>query len=52
MLLAEGETLTMVAYNLEIGMTKKLAARVEEKGEVILNAKLFGDIVRRLPRGV
>ena len=49
MLLAEGETLTMVAYNLEIGMTKKLSARVEEKGEVILNAKLFGDIVRRLP---
>lgn len=49
MLMAEGEQLTMVAYNLEIGMTKVLAARVEEAGEVILNAKLFGDIVRRLP---
>ena len=49
MLMAEGEKLTMVAYNLEIGMTKVLAARVEEPGEVILNAKLFGDIVRRLP---
>lgn len=49
MLMAEGGQLTMVAYNLEIGMTKVLAARVEEAGEVILNAKLFGDIVRRLP---
>ncbi len=49
MLTAQGEQLTMTAYNLEIGMTKTLDARVEEPGEVILNAKLFGDIIRRLP---
>lgn len=49
LLSAESGKLTMIAYNLEIGMTKTLDARVEEDGEVILNAKLFGDIVRRLP---
>lgn len=49
LLSAEKSELTLIAYNLEIGMTKILDARVDEPGDIILNARLFGDIVRRLP---
>lgn len=49
LLCAESGKLSIIAYNLEIGMTKILECRVEEEGEIIVNAKLFGDIIRRLP---
>ncbi len=41
--------ITLCGYDLELGMTTKIEASVEEKGSVILSARLFGDIVRRLP---
>lgn len=49
MLLAEGAHIKTVAYNLEIGMTKMVEARVLEEGEIIINAHLLCDIIRRLP---
>ena len=31
------------------GIRAKVSAGVEEKGEIVLNARLFGDIIRRMP---
>lgn len=41
--------LTLCGYDLELGMTTQMEANVEEKGKIVLSARLFGDIVRRLP---
>jgi DNA polymerase III subunit beta len=49
LLKAEDHEITLCGYDLELGMTTKIEAGVEEKGSVILSARLFGDIVRRLP---
>jgi DNA polymerase-3 subunit beta len=39
----------LTGYNLEIGITKEIDAKTTTNGGVILNAKLFGDILRKLP---
>ncbi len=37
------------AYNLELGISTTLAADCKEDGEIVLNAKLFSGMVRRIP---
>ena len=46
---AKGSQITLCGYDLELGMTTSLEGQIEEPGRVVLNARLFGDIVRRLP---
>ncbi|MVB10891.1 Beta sliding clamp [Caprobacter fermentans] len=46
---ADEGTVLLCGYDLELGITTILDCRVEEKGSVVLSAKLFGEIVRRLP---
>ena len=46
-----GTTLTLTGYNMETAITYTIDADVAEGGTCILPAKLFGDIVRRLPEG-
>lgn len=41
--------LTLSAYNLEIGMSTTIPALIGESGRIVLSARLFGDIVRRMP---
>ncbi|MBQ7345507.1 MAG: DNA polymerase III subunit beta [Oscillospiraceae bacterium] len=43
--------LELTGYNMETGITYQIDADVTEPGECILPAKLFGDIIRRLPEG-
>ena len=40
--------IALVSYNLEMGITASMEARVEEPGEIIIPAKVFSDIVRRI----
>lgn len=40
--------LKLCGYDLELGITTVIEAQVDEPGEVVLSARLFGDIVRRL----
>ncbi len=40
--------LKMMAYNLELGMTKTIPAAVKEEGSIVLNARIFGEILRKL----
>ena len=49
LLSAENGALTICGYDLEIGITTKIPAMIEENGSIVLNARLFSDIVRRLP---
>ncbi len=41
--------LTVSGYNMQTGIRAKVSAEVTEPGEIVLNARLFGDIVRRMP---
>ena len=43
--------LSLTGYNMETAITYDIEADVMEAGECILPAKLFGDIIRRLPEG-
>ena len=43
--------LTLTGYNMETAITYGIDADVTDMGECILPAKLFGDIIRRLPEG-
>ncbi len=46
---AKGNKLSLYGYDLEIGMTTEIPASVEVAGTAVVDAKLFCDIVRRLP---
>lgn len=46
-----GMGLSLTGYNMETAITYDIEADVSDPGECILPAKLFGDIVRRLPEG-
>ncbi len=46
-----GHGLSLTGYNMETAITYEIEADVSDPGECILPAKLFGDIVRRLPEG-
>lgn len=45
---AAGSEVTLVGYNLDMGITASLEARVLEEGEVIIPAKVFSDIIRKV----
>ena len=46
-----GHGLSLTGYNMETAITYDIEAEVADPGQCILPAKLFGDIVRRLPEG-
>ena len=46
-----GMGLNLTGYNMETAITYQIDAEVSDPGECILPAKLFGDIIRRLPEG-
>ncbi len=46
-----GVGLHLTGYNMETAITYQIEAEVTDPGECILPARLFGDIIRRLPEG-
>ena len=46
-----GHGLSLTGYNMETAITYTIEAEVSDPGQCILPAKLFGDIIRRLPEG-
>ena len=46
-----GSGLSLTGYNMETAITYLIDSEVSDPGECVLPAKLFGDIVRRLPEG-
>ena len=46
-----GMDVSLTGYNMETAITYAVEAEVTDPGMCILPAKLFGDIIRRLPEG-
>ncbi len=53
-LLLEGRNgyLTVSGYNMQLGIRSRFLADIIEEGEIVLNARLFGDIIRKMPDDV
>lgn len=45
---AETDKTTLIAYNLEMGMKKIIYTSCEEEGDIVINARILSDIVRKL----
>ena len=48
-MVADGFQLTLTGYDLEMAITITIEANVHTPGECVVNAKLLGDMVRRMP---
>ena len=48
LLLHVGEALTVSGYNMQTGIRTTVPAEVSGQGDIVLNARLFGDIIRRM----
>ena len=46
---SEDGTLTLISNNMEMGIEAKIEAEVKVSGRCVLNAKIFGSIVKNLP---
>ena len=51
-LIEAGNDLRLTGYNLETGIRATVPAEVREKGSLVLSARLFGEIVRKMPDDV
>lgn len=50
--LTASDQLRLAGYNLSMGIRTAVDADVIEPGEIVLNARIFGDIVRKLPNDI
>jgi DNA polymerase-3 subunit beta len=49
-LLLEGEEiLTLSGYNMQTGIRTAIDAEIREAGRIVINARLFGEIIRKMP---
>ena len=46
------QELTVSGYNMQTGIRTKVSADILSGGDIVLNARLFGDIIRRMPDDV
>lgn len=49
---AYDNSLNISGYNLEIGITTDIDAKIQVEGEIVVSAKLFLDIVRKIPEEI
>ena len=49
LLRAEKEKITLTGNNLELGIETMMSGNIEEEGSIAIQAKVFGEIVRKLP---
>ena len=52
LLLQASDRLTVTGYDLKKGIYTQLEAEVQEQGSVVVGARLFGEMIRRLPDGI
>ena len=51
-LIEAGDQLRLTGYNLETGIRATVPAEIRETGSLVLSARLFGEIVRKMPDDV
>ena len=49
---AYGGSLEVSGYDLEIGIVTTIEASIAEEGEIVVSARLFNDIIRKLPEEI
>ena len=49
LLIEASDNVVVSGYDLKTGISSSVSADVSEKGAIVLNARLFGDIIRKLP---
>ena len=52
LLAADADTLTITGYDLSMAFARPLQVDVVEPGRIVLNSRLFCEIVRKLPQDV
>ena len=52
LLLHVDRELTVSGYDMKTGIRTRVSADITEGGDIVLNARLFGDIIRRMPDDV
>ena len=52
LLLHAGKELTVSGYDMKTGIRTFVPADVTQEGDIVLNARLFGDIIRKMPDDV
>lgn len=52
LLIAKGGILTLISNNLEISIKTSISSNISEEGSIVLNSKMFSDIIRKLPDDV
>lgn len=50
-LAAAGQELELTGYDLELGIRTQIPAAVEEEGVLLVDSRLFSELVRRMPEG-
>lgn len=46
---ADDDGIELISNNLEMSIEYKMKANIEERGDVVINSKLFWEIIRRMP---
>lgn len=49
LIVTKQDEIVLKGYDLEIGIETRVSAEVMEQGSIVINSKLFGDIIRKLP---
>ena len=49
LLRAQGSSLYLAGFDMELGITTTIDAVIKEPGEIVLSARMFGDIVKKMP---
>lgn len=49
LIVTKQDEIILKGYDLEIGIETPVSAEVMQQGQIVINSKLFGDIIRKLP---
>ena len=49
---AYNNQVTLIGYNLELGIESTIEAQVLEEGSIALESKIFSEIIRKMPNGI
>ena len=49
---AYNNEIELTGYDMELGMRTKIEASIKEEGEIVVSAKLFSEIIRKLPEEI
>lgn len=49
---ASGSTLTLIASDMDVSIQTLVEAKVIQEGSIVIDAKIFGEIIRKLPNSI